>query len=123
MPELEMSAVKEIKKFIQDEKEKGILTENWGTLYNLIATIEDMQKEIELQPANEKLSRVKSNIKRIKQSQIDWKHECIDKTIDALTEPTHRLRDDACKKLLKHLQNMPEIQSWDIGQDSDELPF
>jgi hypothetical protein len=123
MPRLEISAVKELKDFIISEKEKGIVTENWGTLYNLMTTIEDMQKEIDLQPSNVQLRSVKAKIINKKQSQADWKHKCIDNAIDVLTEPTHRLRDDACKKLLKHIQNMPEISSWDYGEESEELPF
>jgi hypothetical protein len=63
-------------------------------------------------------SRVLSKAKR----QYEWKNEAIDKAITVLTESTYKTRDEACKVLLKHLQNMPQIYL-DIDLEPDGLPF
>jgi hypothetical protein len=122
MSRLAISAVRDIKEAIVLESQNEPIP-NYGTILNLIRTIEDMHTEIEQLKADPELAAVKSRIKRLKSQQRDWKDECITASIDALTEPTHRFRDDACKKLLKHLRNMPEISPWDYAEVTDGLPF
>jgi len=57
-----------------------------------------------------------------KQLQTEWKYKIIDLAIDVLSGFTHKDKDYACKELLKHLKNMPEIQDYELNTDED-LPF
>jgi hypothetical protein len=120
MPRLPMDKVLELKNFIDSERASGCPVENCATLYNLIATIEDMNSELEQLRG---LKRLQTNMISKAKVQSTWRREAIDLAIEALTEPTHRYRDEACKKLLKCLRNMSEIQPYDIAVDSDQLPF
>lgn len=69
------------------------------------------------------LDKIQNKVLRKATEQLQWKHEAIEKAIDALTGYTHREKDMALKTLLGHLRNMPTIQNWDVELPSDECPF
>jgi recombinational DNA repair protein RecR len=115
MARVEIERIKLIRDTITKDMEEGKPTENYFTLMSLIDTVLEMQNEIE------ELNRLRQKIKEEKAYLEKWKQECISLAIDALTECTHKYRDDACKKLLKHLQNMTVLFDVD-GLDGD-LPF
>lgn len=120
MERLSMNDIQKLKESLNAACENNTPVENHFTLSRLIKTIEDMNVEIQ---QSIRLQVLQANMVNKSKLQLVWRREVINLAIEALTEPTHRYRDDACKKLLKCLKNMPEIQPYDIGIESDELPF
>jgi flagellin-specific chaperone FliS len=100
----------------------GKMYDDGGCAAHLWGIVEENLRDYNPDEEGITAEEIQKRIVKVANNQAEWKHETIDKAINALTESTHRMRDEACKTLLKQLQNMPLVQPWDINSD-DRLPF